>query len=243
MNRRALNLVLAVGTPVLLVALWWFGSANSTNAFFPPLEQILRRFQALWLFDHFASDVLLSLRNLAVGYAVSVVGGVLLGFVIATVPVLRAMFEPVIHFVRGIPPVALVPILITLIGFGPEMRVTSIVLAALFPTMISTIDGIRADSVFSGLVQSRDDGTVLRVLAPGKAADAGLFSATYLDPYITSAWNAYTGRTLTVVPRIDIPRPGDRYPIFYDASNPSRFALGGEIEAAAPPRDATVAAA
>ena len=30
------------------------------------------------------------------------------------------------------------------------------------------------------------DGTVLRVLAPGKAADAGLFSPTYLDPYITS---------------------------------------------------------
>nr|WP_196837138.1 ABC transporter permease [Zhihengliuella flava] len=119
-------------------------SANSTNAFFPPLSTILERFQELWLFDRFASDVLPSLQNLLTGYLIAVVLGVLLGFVIATVPVLRAMFEPALHFIRGIPPVALIPILITLIGFGQEMRVTSIVLAATFPTMISTIDGIRA---------------------------------------------------------------------------------------------------
>ena len=51
----------------------------------------------------------------------------------------------------------------------------------------------------------RSDGTVLRVLAPGKAAGAGLFSTTYLDPYIASAWNAYTSKTLTVVPFGDQP--------------------------------------
>jgi ABC-type nitrate/sulfonate/bicarbonate transport system permease component len=88
--------------------------------------------------------LLTSLRYLALGVLVSAVGGVLLGFVLATVPLMRALFEPVIHFVRGIPPVALIPILITLIGFGVEMRVTTIVIAAIFPTMIATMDGIRA---------------------------------------------------------------------------------------------------
>jgi hypothetical protein len=39
------------------------------------------------------------------------------------------------------------------------------------------------------------------VLAPGKATDAGLFPANYLDAYINAAFAAYTGRTLTVVPR------------------------------------------
>ena len=46
---------------------------------------------------------------------------------------------------------------------------------------------------------------MLRVLAPGKAAGAGLLSATYLDSYIASAWNAYTTKTLTVVPFGDQP--------------------------------------
>jgi hypothetical protein len=67
------------------------------------------------------------------------------------------------------------------------------------------IDAIKAQPDFAKTVYTRSDGTVLRVLAPGKAADSGLMSPTYLDPYITSAWNAYTGKTLTVVPFGDQP--------------------------------------
>ncbi|MFI5936344.1 beta-1,3-glucanase family protein [Actinoplanes sp. NPDC051494] len=67
------------------------------------------------------------------------------------------------------------------------------------------IDTIKAQPDFAKSVVTGADGTVLRVLAPGKAADAGLMSATYLDPYITKAWNAYTGKTLTVVPFGDQP--------------------------------------
>lgn len=143
-SRKSLLWALAILTPIVALAGWWLASANSVNPFLPPLSMILERFKALWLFAHFDSDVLLSLRNLGVGYLLAVIIGVGLGFVLATVPILRAMFEPGVHFVRGIPPVALVPILITLVGFGAEMRITSIVIAAVFPTMIATIDGIRA---------------------------------------------------------------------------------------------------
>jgi hypothetical protein len=67
------------------------------------------------------------------------------------------------------------------------------------------ISQIKAQPGFEKTVYTRADGTVLRVLAPGKAADSGQFSATYLDPYITSAWNAYTNKNLTVVPFGDRP--------------------------------------
>ena len=67
------------------------------------------------------------------------------------------------------------------------------------------IDAITAQPDFAKSIETRSDGTVLRVLAPGKAADAGLMSPTYLDPYIDSAWNAYTSKTLTVVPFSDQP--------------------------------------
>ncbi|MGC4790639.1 glycoside hydrolase family 64 protein [Micromonospora sp. DT178] len=71
------------------------------------------------------------------------------------------------------------------------------------------IEGVRSQPGWANTVYTRSDGTVLRVLAPGKAAGAGLFSATYLDSYIASAWNAYTTRTLTVVPFAD--QPNTRY--------------------------------
>jgi Beta-1,3-glucanase len=67
------------------------------------------------------------------------------------------------------------------------------------------IDTVAGSPDFAKSVVRRADGTVLRVLAPGKAADAGLMSGTYLDPYIDSAWHAYTTRTLTVVPFTDQP--------------------------------------
>jgi hypothetical protein len=73
----------------------------------------------------------------------------------------------------------------------------------------NTINSIRAQAGWANTVYTRSDGTVLRVLAPGKAAGAGLFSATYLDGYITSAWNAYASKTLTVVPFAN--EPNTRY--------------------------------
>jgi sulfonate transport system permease protein len=136
--------VLAVGTPALLLAAWWFASTESSSTFFPPLEQILTRFQQLWLFAHFPTDVVPSLANLAGGFALAAIAGIGLGFILALIRPVRWALEPIIHFVRSIPPVALVPIFITMIGFGNDMRITSIALAATFPTLIATMDGIRS---------------------------------------------------------------------------------------------------
>ncbi|WP_127500154.1 beta-1,3-glucanase family protein [Actinoplanes solisilvae] len=73
----------------------------------------------------------------------------------------------------------------------------------------NVINTLRGTSGLANTVYARSDGTVLRALAPGKAAGAGLMSNTYLDPYIASAWNAYTGKNLTVVPFGD--QPNTRY--------------------------------
>jgi len=73
----------------------------------------------------------------------------------------------------------------------------------------AVVDALRAHPDWARSVVTRADGTVLRVLAPGKAAGAGLLSTTYLDGYIASAWGAYTSRTLTVAPFGD--RPDVRY--------------------------------
>ncbi|AGL13921.1 glycoside hydrolase family 64 protein [Actinoplanes sp. N902-109] len=73
----------------------------------------------------------------------------------------------------------------------------------------TVLNSIKAQSGWANTVVTRSDGTVLRALAPGKAAGAGLLSTNYLDSYITSAWNAYTSKTLTVVPFGD--QPGTKY--------------------------------
>ncbi|MDE9366957.1 beta-1,3-glucanase family protein [Luteipulveratus sp. YIM 133132] len=69
----------------------------------------------------------------------------------------------------------------------------------------AVIDTLRSDPAWSRSVYTRSDGTVLRVLAPGKAAGAGQLDPGYLDSYISSAWDAYASKTLTVQPFGDRP--------------------------------------
>lgn len=54
---------------------------------------------------------------------------------------------------------------------------------------------IAANPTFRSLIV----GANVRVIAPGHGIDAGIFPATYLDPYITQAWNAYTSAGVRVV--------------------------------------------
>ena len=142
-KRRPLLLAVEIGVPLALFGLWWALSENSTSAFFPPLSKIMEHFQQLWLWDKFASDIVPSLFNLVVGYAISVVLGIALGVILGANRYLAWLADPLITFWRAIPPVALVPIFISLFGFGNETRIVSITLAALFPTLLATIDGMR----------------------------------------------------------------------------------------------------
>lgn len=95
-----------------------------------------------------------------------------------------------------------IPHTVSVTGAGGATRSTGTLVAN---GRDNVINQLRAAG-WGGTVYTRpSDGTVLRVLSPGKAADAGQFSTTYLDSYIASAWGAYAGRTLTVVPFGDQP--------------------------------------
>jgi sulfonate transport system permease protein len=142
--RRRFLLTLEIAIPVAVIAAWWFASATSTHPYFPSLERILVRFQELWLFDHFASDILPSLANLVGSFLIGSAAGVALGIVLGLVPPLNWLVNPAIQFIRAVPAVALLPIFIAIFGFGNEVRVFMIAVAAFFPVLVSTIDGVKA---------------------------------------------------------------------------------------------------
>jgi ABC-type nitrate/sulfonate/bicarbonate transport system permease component len=142
--RRWLLGGLQVAVPVSLLGLWWFVSAHSTDPFYPPASTIWHRFTAIWLSSSFVSDAVPSLRNLVVGLALAIALGVGAGTVIAQVRWLYSMFNPLVSFFRSIPGIAYLPLLIALMGFNAGERITAITLAAVFPVLLATIDGIRS---------------------------------------------------------------------------------------------------
>jgi len=134
----------ALALPVLLVAVWWFASAGSTDFFFPPLSRIVEVFPRTWFSSRLVDDVLPSLTRLGVGYAVALLAGVGLGLLIGSNRVLAAVTEPLLEFLRAIPPPVLVPILMLVAGIGDTMKVLVIVSGCLWPVLLNTVDGVRA---------------------------------------------------------------------------------------------------
>lgn len=143
-NRRGLGRLVQIGVPLILIAVWWIWSENQTNPFYPPLSDILIRFRELWLFENFMTDIVPSLSNLLIGFLVAVVVGISTGLIFAVFPTLSGIFSPLIQFYRAVPTVAVIPIFISLLGFGNEVSLLVIVLAAFPPTWIATMDGLRA---------------------------------------------------------------------------------------------------
>lgn len=96
-----------------------------------------------------------TLVMLAIGYAVACVLGILLGLLLGCSDVAYGLLEPLIEVIRPIPKPALIPAMVVFLGIGAEMEITTVVLAALFPVLINTLQGVRGvDPVLLGTART-----------------------------------------------------------------------------------------
>ncbi|WP_320782864.1 ABC transporter permease [Streptomyces sp. CRN 30] len=203
MRNVLLRLVFVVALPALLVALWWVASDDSTDVYWPPLRTILSAFPDVWTADRLRGDVWPSLWRLASGYALAAVVGVALGTVIGSYRRVRAVCEPVLEFLRAVPPPVLVPVIMLFAGIGDTMKIVVIAAGCVWPVLLNTVEGVRAvdqvmtetarsygiagparlralvlpsasPQIFAGLRQALSIGIILMVISEMFAASNGL---------------------------------------------------------------------
>lgn len=149
------NTAYAIGLPILLLVIWGAWATVSPERFFPPPLTILEAFVDTWLGPRMWNDVLPSLGRLAFGIALSIVIGVVAGIVIGLVRWLRDLLGPMLEFFRAVPPPVLIPIIAVLLGPTDAMKITVIIVGAIWPVLLNTIDGVRAtDSVMTETARS-----------------------------------------------------------------------------------------
>lgn len=126
--------------PLILLAAYALITTMLSFVYFPSPLAI---WEALisWLSSRWDIDVLPSIRNLLVGYAIGCALGATLGIVLGLNRTLREIIEPIATFVRSIPPIALVPIFILALGLADSMRISVIATGAFFPVLVNAIDG------------------------------------------------------------------------------------------------------
>lgn len=130
--------------PVLLVAAWWFASAGSTDFYWPALSDIVSRLGELWFFEHLQEDALPSVLRLSAGFLIGGVFAVALGLVLGSVPALEDATRPIVEFMRALPSVALLPIMMLLLGTDTDMKVVTIAFVATWPILLNTVEGVRS---------------------------------------------------------------------------------------------------
>jgi ABC-type nitrate/sulfonate/bicarbonate transport system permease component len=165
MRSRALATTLEITVPLLLLVLWGLLSANSDTYYFPPLTDILQTFMDTWVFERVRSDVLPSLTRLALGYGIACVVAVAAGLALGLSRPLRRATDPIVQFLRAIPPPALLPFGILVLGVGNAMKVFIIAFVCLWPVLLNTIDGVAGvDPTLRETARVYDIGPIDRVL-------------------------------------------------------------------------------
>jgi len=84
------------------------------------------------------SALLATTITLLLGLGLAILIGTGMGLVIGVFPRLSRAFGPLLEFLRAIPPPAVVPVAILFMGYDERMKLTVVVLAAIWPVLLNT---------------------------------------------------------------------------------------------------------
>ncbi len=108
----------------------------------PPTSEILSTLAEQFGRAEFWEATLDTVSTWLLGLAIAVAAGVAVGVLIGSVPVLRAATASTIEFLRPIPSVALIPLVVVLYGSTPSATIVLVVYAAFWQVLIQVLAGV-----------------------------------------------------------------------------------------------------
>ncbi len=152
---------LTVGTLLGLIVVWWaatrfgnldpilfpgpdrvwdaFVNANTTHPVARGLDRTVKGEYNYFLWEH----LLVSLQRIGAGVGLAILVGIPLGLLMATVRWVGVIVDPYLNFLRALPPLAYVGMLIVWFGVGDVSKIWLLFLAAFPPVALATISGVQ----------------------------------------------------------------------------------------------------
>ena len=104
------------------LALWEIVGRNTGSAFMAPLSETLVRLKELAVSGELMNQLASSAGLFATGFALALIVGMPAGLLLARVRILRVATEPYIVILYATPMVALIPFILSMMGFGSPPR-------------------------------------------------------------------------------------------------------------------------
>ena len=150
--------LLGVAVFVAVLGLWEASARMEASVLVPPASTVAERAWEVWPTSDFLATVAASLRRLAAGFAIGAGLGIAVGVVLGASRGARRALEPLTELLRAVPPVAIVPVAIVILGLDDGMRIAVIAFGVCFPVLVNSADGVRAVSP-----EARDTAAMLQV--------------------------------------------------------------------------------
>ena len=120
--------------PLLMVLLWWLAAESGIGVgILPSPWEVIITFKDLLASGELQAHVKTSLLRIVQGFFLAVGLGVPAGILAAVFPPFAQYVSPILGFLRQVPPVAWIPVLIMILGIGEATKLAVIVYAAFFP--------------------------------------------------------------------------------------------------------------
>ena len=132
--------------PLLLFFAAWEAMSRASPSIavlLPPPSDVLRAGVELLKQGSLQHDILASLKRVGVALGVASFIGFPLGAALGGSRGFAWLFDPIVSFFRPIPPLAWIPLSIVWFGITDAQNEFIIFLAALFPIVLSTMEGVR----------------------------------------------------------------------------------------------------
>lgn len=108
----------------------------------PPTHRILTTLVDQLTQQRFQTALVDTLRTWLLGLGIAVLGGVLLGVVIGSIPLLRNLTASTVEFLRPIPSVALIPLAVVLYGSTIRSTLILVIYASFWQVLVQVLHGV-----------------------------------------------------------------------------------------------------
>lgn len=129
---------------IIIFFIWYLGSKLSLwNSFIiPSPEKVIKSFFILLKNGKLLTSMAISLKRVVIGFGISTIFALPLGVIFGIKPKLYEYFKTILEFMRHVPPLALVPMIILWFGIGELSKIVIIILASFFPIFLNSLKGI-----------------------------------------------------------------------------------------------------
>ena len=143
-RRRLIEIGLGVGVPVLLITLWQVASSSGwINArIYPSPSEIVAETRRAWQRGTLPDAIRVSAKRVFWGYLIGCSFGAFLGFVMASNRWIKAALEPLLSALYTVPKLAVLPLFLTIFGFGERPIVALIGVTVFFYVWITTVAAV-----------------------------------------------------------------------------------------------------